>query len=457
MKTIKEALSVLTLPFELAPLQYADTEYLSAWTKVGLFYEVGCGKTVVSTLLAKMYDNEQNLVIVPPILIAQWEKWLKETDPEVDVQRYYGPGRALSPCKWLVTSQAIFRNDFTQILAWAGHATTTVIVDEAQALKNIKSVLYKRVKALSLTHCIIFLTGTPTSKPADAYSYISIKTPKVYRSFGHFENMHVTKKDIFGTVTEWQDLETINENLYLQSVKRTKEEVFGNVVAPPVHQIIDYELSKDHLALYQELVENLLLKLPNDQKIDATTPQKLYHAAGQIVCNLGYFCGDDTQVSAAIDLVDQIIEQTDCLNVKATKLIIYSNYIRTNDLLLQKLGKIAVGAYSKVNSQKSIASFMEDSACRILVAHYLSAGVGLNPQGVCNVTLFLEPSTVPMQIRQAAGRVDRIGQKKIPTLFYGRAKGTVQGYLLDNLLKNDDLVAVVEDKTALRKQLLGLT
>ena len=99
---------------------------------------------------------------------------------------------------------------------------------------------------------------------------------------------------------------------------------------------------------------------------------------------------------------------------------------------------------------------MYDPETRFMVAQPKSVGVGLNLQHVCSEMLFLEMSTVPMDARQAFGRVDRPGQRVRPTIRLARAIGTVQMQLFDNLLKNDDLVSQVErTPTSLRQELLG--
>jgi hypothetical protein len=99
---------------------------------------------------------------------------------------------------------------------------------------------------------------------------------------------------------------------------------------------------------------------------------------------------------------------------------------------------------------------MDDPATRVLVGHYKSVGAGLNPQHVCWEALFMELSTEPLAMRQAIGRIDRVGQRHTPRMKFAVAEGTVQRHLLNNLLKNDDLLTRVEPtKKAIRAMLLG--
>lgn len=302
------------------------------------------------------------------------------------------------------------------------------------------------------------LTGTPVNKPVDAYAYIKLLTPGVYRSLAHFENVHVEERDFFKRPIKFQGLDEIKKALQLQSVSRTKLELHGYNLQP-LYPDCSYELSPQHMKLYEKLVDEQLLIFDDGSKIDATSVQRLRHALQQVVVNYDFFSNDETNKSAAYDLIDQTVEQTDCANVNRSKLIIWTKYKRTSRSVLQycnKLGVKSVAAYSEADSEKSINDFMDDPATRLLVAQYQSAGAGLNPQKVCSEALYLELDTVPMYIRQSLGRLDRTGQTVPPTMRFAIAKNTVQEGLYRDLLKNDDMVQAVEpSKKSVREMLMG--
>jgi hypothetical protein len=247
----------------------------------------------------------------------------------------------------------------------------------------------------------------------------------------------------------------------LQSVKRTKEEVFKGVLNPPEYITIPYQLAPKHKKLYDQLVDECLLELEvSGQKIDGTTPQRLYHLVQQIIVNWSMFSENANDIPRAMELVSQTIEETNCMSVGSSKLIIWTYYVPSTKYVFEKLhsiyGKAVVAAYSGANSPASVKRFMEDPTCRIGVFNPLSVGIGLNAMNVCWEALFLEFTTVPMHIRQAIGRVDRMGQKHIPNIRFAVAEGTIQKKLLDNLFKNDDAVSIVErNKETLRAALLG--
>ena len=446
--------------YNLAPLQYADLERSVLWDRVKWFYKVGVGKTVCSTVQAWMVGHHCHLVVVPPILIPQWAAWLRRVDSD-SVLEYRGNPRQRAAMKlkgwrWIILSHAIFRDDFERLYKELYKEHPHILLDEAHAIKNPQSVLYKRINTLSSGGNLQLLTGTPTSKPTDAYSYIKLVTPEIYRGYTHFENLHVGERDFFGNILEYQNLPLLKDNLMIQALKRTKEEMFPGVTQAR-YQIEEYDLAPKHLKLYNQLAEEQLLKLDDGSKIDATTAVRLYHALQQIIVNFDFYSGNNEARAAAYDLIDQTIEETECMKPGNSKLIIWTYYKLTSRSVLGYLEDLrAVGAYSEVNSAASVQQFLENPRCRILVAQPRSAGLGLEPQHVCWENLFLEHSTVPLEFEQSCGRTDRKGQKHMPTMRVAVARNTIQIPLHQRLLRNGDLVKETEgSRESIREAIYG--
>lgn len=450
------------LPYEPVPLQRADMEDAIIAERFGFFYEVGGGKTLCSTMVAQAWGEDHTIVCAPPILLDQWERWLHKINQK-DTSIFRGPKRTpeMLNHRWVMMSHAIFRDSADTILRFYTGKELSLIVDEAQFIKNPRSKLFKTAyKLIQPDRRALLLTGTPTSKPEDTYAYMRVKTPKIYRSFGHWENMHVGERNIFGAIESYRDLDMLAENFAINSVKRTKKELFGYDLKP-IYDPIPYRLSPAHQKLYVKLAEEQLLLLPNNEKIDATTAQKLRHALQQIVVNFGKFTGNPDDRSAALDLLDSVIEQVDPMDKSKSKLVIWTYYQSSSKLitayLKEKFGDRAVAAaYGGVNSQKGVDSIMFDDECRFGVFQAMSVGAGLELQHVCSENLFIEMSTVPMHMIQACGRTSRPGQKTRPTMRFGQAIGTIQIQLFQDLLNNDDLVTRVErTASSLRQEIFG--
>jgi SNF2 family DNA or RNA helicase len=452
----------LKLPFKPVPLQLTDAMEAYYGDRFALLYAVGGGKTLVSTLVSLLWEEPHTLIVCPPILLPQWEAWLHSIK-EMDTSIYSGPKRTVSMLdhRWVIMSHAIFRDSSVNIQKFYKGRVANIIIDEAQSLKNARSVLFKSVNQfIAPDRRILLLTATPTSKPEDSYSYMKIKTPQIYRSFGQWKNIHVESEDIFGTYTGYKNLDLLAENFAICSATRDKKELFGDDLGA-VYQPMLYDLSPAHLKLYYRLAEEQLLLLPDGNKIDATTSQRLYHALQQIVINFAKFSGKETDKSAGLDLLDEVISQVDPMDKGKSKFIVWTYYRSTSRLVTEYLRnqfgeQAVVAAYGEVNSAKSVQSIMFDDNCRILVAQPSSVGVGLNLQHNTSECLFLEQSTTPMQTIQSVGRIARTGQKIKPTIRFAQARGTIQLKLFQDLLNKADLVAQVERvRTSLRDEIFG--
>jgi SNF2 family DNA or RNA helicase len=446
--------------FDLSPFQIEDVEQFVKWGRCANFYEVGGGKTVVSTIKSLMTNNAHTIVIVPPILIPPWVRWLKSLGQ--DVCQYDGTPakrKALKPNqhRWVVMSHSIFRQELPTLHKSFTQATE-LIVDEAHAVKNVGSKLFQAVKLFSQNGDLQLLTGTPTNAPLDAYAYIDLLSPGVYRNHSHFTMVHVKAVDLWDRPTGYRGLEELSHNLHLKAITRTKEQVHGYDLKP-LYPDGSYTLDKRHYALYTKMVDECLLHYPDGTVLDLTSVNKLRHALQRAIINWGMYAQEEGCRPAGFDLIDQTLDELDITNKNKSKLLVWVNYKDSNKAItdyINSKGIKTVAAYSETNSRKAVDAFMDDPATRVLVGHYKSVGAGLNPQHVCWEALFMELSTEPLAMRQAIGRIDRVGQRHTPRMKFAVAEGTVQRHLLNNLLKNDDLLTRVEPtKKAIRAMLLG--
>lgn len=460
-KSIEEALASMDLPFTPAELQLVDALEIKVSGRYLLAYDVGSGKTFVSTLVALCWDKPVTLIVMPHILLNQWKKWLQKINQH-DIGIFYGPKRSVNDLhhKWVLTSHNIFRDSYDDIAKEYRSTDLAVLLDEAQVIKNPKSVTFKCInKLVQPDRNLIMMTATPKSKLEDTYTYCKLKTPNLYRSWGHWQNLHVAEVDHFGAIKAYQNEELLAVNFNLKTVKRTKKELFGHTLEP-IYQEYPYELDTKHYKLYTKLAEEQLLLLPDGSKVDATSAQLLRQKLQQIVCNHSNFSGNPDDKSKIYDVIDEVISETDPFDKSKSKLVIWCWYKLTSKALTMylqsKYGKEAVAlAYGGVDSAKGVDQIMNNDACRLAVFHPASVGAGLELQYVCSEVLFIEMSTSPIYTRQAIGRVDRPSQKVRPTIRFAQAQGTIQPKLFNDLLANDDAVSAVSTIQSLRDQIFG--
>ena len=462
--TLDQALEKCQLPFTLFGWQVQDIEAAMPHDKFALFEPVGAGKTVMATIISLMWNDPTVIVLVPPVLITQWCKWLNSLPGSGGAIAFREPPRIrhqlpIEKYKFIVMSMNIFRDDLELLLRNYEQQSVTVVVDEAQSIKASGSKSFQAVKAFSLGRRLLLMTGTEMSSPRDAYSYIKLKTPSTYRSLTHFENIHVTEYDFFDQPKQWQGLDVIASNLYLQSAKRTKEEIHKHLPRANYARWT-YDLTPAHKKLYDKLMEEMLLELPAGGKIDATTASALYNASQQIVCNWSAYAGKEGLRPAAFDVLDETFKEIELGKVGSSKLVVWCWFKKTTEAVRDYVNSLYPGAvavaYSKSDSVKAITRFKDDSECLVLVAQPGSAGAGTDGmQKVCWECLYLEAPTRTIPFTQSAGRIDREGQKFNPTIRVAMAAGTVQEDLFRKLLANDALVMEVQSERSLRAAIFG--
>ena len=456
------ALSHYTLPFELKPFQVEVVNDLGPLTEQGHYPEMSCGKSAMATVVAlfrKLYYQERCVVIMPPILLKQWETWLKSIKPCPSVVKYAGTPserKAMSlDADFVLVGVQIFKKEFDRFQTFFQDKQYVTIVDEATMISNIGTDNHEKVYDFTLGRPRLMLTGTPMNNPMDAYGLLKFVAPGLYRNFKHFERLHVLERDFFSTPIKFDNLDLLAKNMAVNAKRILLADVYDQM--PKVtYTPLNYDLDPKHLRLYRKLAEEELLKLPDGGKIDATQATKLVHALGQIVANWGHFAGDPSLEANIIDLIKEILAE-----LGNGKLLIFAHYRMTVALLAEKLAKYGVVTVNSEVTQKqkenNLERFKTDPKCRVMVAQVKSAGYGLDGlQFCCNHVLYAEPCTSPRDFGQSVARLVRLGQTKPVQVYMAIAAGTLQARSFENLLKKDEIVnKVIRNVADLRDMIFG--
>mgnify|MGYP001791861830 CR=1 FL=1 len=243
-RTLAEVLKEHPLPFALRHSredfldQYEAVESLIDYPRAGLYAEVGTGKTAMGTCLALCWNAEVNVLIMPPILLKQWDRWLKSVGNIGSILIYRGTpaerkAMKLVGHKWVMMSIGILKRDFARIKKELGPKKKSVLVDEATSVKNSASQNHKAVAELAEDQNLALLTGTPLSTPHDAYGYVKLISPGVSRSKGQFDKLHVEALDHFGKVVKWTHLDRMQQHPRLPRIRLLKDPVLAGLDHPP--------------------------------------------------------------------------------------------------------------------------------------------------------------------------------------------------------------------------------
>jgi SNF2 family DNA or RNA helicase len=440
------------LPYPLYKFQREAVDESAERERTGLYFDVGTGKSCTATAIAlykKITEGKMTLVVMPPILITMWSRWLAKI-PGIACLEYRGSPKkraemSLQGYDFILMSMQIFKKDYDHLTTQLRKRDKLLIVDEATAIKNVESDNHLAVAHLATVWEaeLLLLTGTPLSTPIDAYAYIKLIAPGSYRTLQHFENVHVESRDIFDKITEWRHLDLIAENMRKNSIRVLREDVLKDL--PPVtHTPLVYELSSRHYALYKKLATEELLEMEAGGKIDATNVSALFHALQQIILNPEVFSEESSYSATGIEMLDEIMDE-----LGDKKLVIFTNYRMTNVKLEKHTakkygGRTIYGGTSNTEQQEALDEFVNNPACRTLTLQVQAGGMGIdNLQTVCSDMLFMEFPTIPSWYHQAVARLHRNGQRMPVNVRVAIAEGTTQPTRFHQLMDNDQLVNTV--------------
>lgn len=464
----EQVLETYQIPFMLRVDQCETIDEVCRWDRCGLYLPVGAGKTVVSTLVALyagLHDMiDQIIVLCPPILLRQWANWMETFKPQgLECLLYKGtPAKRkelpLGKPDVIITTPGMFKNDFERFMGTFGDRKVYLIVDEATCVRQVGTLTHKAVRDFMETgqKMLSLLTGTTISAPYQAYGYIKLINPTIYRDYRHFTLCHITALDKYKTPCTYQHLDILEKNMKIQTVRREAADIMD---LPEVNYVpVVYDLEPAHMRLYNKVVEEMLVTLPDGTILDGLTPQRMRMTAQRVILMPCEFGGEKIK-PAGFELIDVMADE-----LGRGKFIIYSNFQSSNEAVFDYceaagLNPVIVYGGDRSSASKNLASlarFKEDPSCQVMAGNPGSCGVGVDGlQDICHAVLFLELPT-PANFLQAVGRIERQGQKTNCVVKIGVANRTIQVDMQRNSLKKEDLAQrVVPTKATLRRALMG--
>lgn len=443
-------------PFELREKQIGELDHLWGIPRAGLYWEPGVGKTAGSTHIA-LHTNIVNgrhqwIVLMPPILLEQWAQWLRSikdlrTGQYLTATIYAGTPKQRAGldlrADFILTSYGLLKNDFERLHSWFEGLNMGVLADEATAIKNTESDNHKALALLTEGRPLVLLTGTPVNKPGDAYAYVKLVAPGVYRNRRQFDRLHIGEVDEWGTVKEWANLDLLAENMKINTSRLLLRDARSDMKEPQ-YTPRPYRLAPEHIALYRRITEERLVEFTDGTEIDAISAGALRSALQQVIVNWGEFDENPSRKPAILDIIEGVLEE-----IGQRKLVIAAHFRRTNAYLLTELkqyGAVAVyGDVSKVHKAAAIQRFINDESCRVILLQPSSAGFGVDGlQHVCSDMLVVEAPTTPAPFQQVVARLDRDGQKDVVHVRIAIAQGTVQVGMFRSLLESDETANKVQ-------------
>jgi superfamily II DNA or RNA helicase len=405
--------------------------------------DMGLGKTIQAIgaveVLAKSAGVERILVIAPTAVKHQWKHEIERfSGRSVEVIEGLLPQRSAqfrSPSFYKITNYEVVHTDRELIDAWA---PDVIILDEAQRIKNWKTRRARAVKQLASEHAIV-LTGTPLENRLEELHSIvefvdQFHLGPLFR-FLH-EHQHV---DDTGRIIGYKNLSDIARTLEPILIRRTKDEVLKEL-PERVDQHLFVPMTDEQWKHHNEnekMVGEIVAKwkrrgflTEKEQRMLMVGLQNM-----RMSCNSTYLLDETTDHGMKVDefaaLAEDILEEPD------TKIVVFSQWLRTHKLLSARLDAMNCGhvfyhgGLSRKKRNDGIREFKENADARVFLSTD-AGGVGLNLQNA-SVVINMDQPWNPAVLEQRIARVHRLGQKDNVRVVNFVAQGTIEHGMLDVL------------------------
>jgi len=371
-------------------------------------------------------------------LVFNWVDEAKRFTPNLNVLILHGPGRAarfskISGADLVVTSYAVCRRDLKH---YAQVEFDTVVLDEAQHIKNRQTQNAKAVKRIQARHRLV-LTGTPLENSVgDLWSIFDFLMPGYLGSAADFQERYETPiaRNRSRVVQE-----RLSRRLQPFIRRRLKREV-ATELPDRLEQVCYCELSPEQKELYQRILEagrQKVLELNTAQGTGQGRMQVLTALLRlrQVCCDprlLTAKLGDPgPAVSGKVELFNELLEE---IIDGDHRVLVFSQFTQMLSLLRDQLEQDRIDfCYldgSTRNRAEVVGRFQRDPKVRLFLISLKAGGLGLNLTAADTVIHF-DPWWNPAVEAQATDRAHRIGQQRVVTSYKLITRGTVEEKILN--------------------------
>ena len=399
--------------------------------------DMGLGKTVqVLALLLSCRTPAKTtklpfLVVAPRSLIYNWIDEAQRFTPKLKVLQYIGPDRenlreTISDHDLVLTTYGTLRRDIAYL---ATVEFDTVILDEAQAIKNRDSQSAKASRLLNAQHRLA-LTGTPIENHlGELGSIFEYLNPTL---FGRLPRLDVLTES---RMPSKREIQLVAEGMRPFILRRTKKQVLPDL--PPKTELTLYcDLEEKQRELYDQLrahYQTNLMDQVESKGVGGSAFQVLEALLRlrQVACHPGLV--NEEWVEAGASKLDTLYSRVNEVLAEGHKLIIFSQFTKLLGFVkkgLEELGHQYAYLDGQTRNRGDVVDrFQNDPECNLFLISIKAGGTGLNLTAAGYVFL-LDPWWNPAVEAQAIDRAHRIGQTQPVFAYRLIARDTVEEKIL---------------------------
>jgi SNF2 family DNA or RNA helicase len=412
-------------------------EKLLANNKFILADDMGLGKTTSTVIASLESDVKKVLIVCPASLKINWKREIElYSDENVLIVEGKKWG---STFKYYIINYDILKNFHTTENTEDSDAYKIIlnegfdlaIVDEAHYISNSQAQRTKLLNdILAKIPKVWLLTGTPmTSRPINYFNLLKIVNSPLTLNWKSYVlryckgyQFRVGGRKIWNT-SGASNLDELREQTKAVVLRRMKTDILDlpeKIISP-----IWLELKNSFYD--DELSEFLRISKENRKKESLTVTLNRLMKLRQLIAI--------EKVDHTCELIDKVLEQ-------GRKVIVFTNFTMSLDMIYEKYGKKAVvldGRMSKDRRQQSVDRFQNEDKVKIFIGNIKAAGVGITLTAADTV-IFNDLSFVPADHSQAEDRAYRYGQKNSVLVYYPVFENTIEMTIYNILQKKKDII-----------------
>ncbi|MCF8371841.1 MAG: DEAD/DEAH box helicase [Bacteroidales bacterium] len=412
--------------------------------------DMGLGKTLQALgIMLKYATKGPSLVIAPSSVCHNWKKEIERFSPTLVPKALKNQNREsdlkeLGNFDVLIVSYGIIQSNPDLL---AQREWNTVVLDEAHAIKNAKSIRAKAVMKLSAEFKIL-TTGTPIQNHiGDLWSLFHFMNPGMLGSFEQFAKKYGQGNN--GELAR-QSKSALNRYISPFILRRNKNDVLDDL--PEKTEInLHISLSDEERAMYEVLRENAIAQI-NGLEGDGGSKHIQILAEitklRQMSCNPRLVAPDCNIPSSKLEALENLVD--DLIDARHQALV-FSQFTKHLAIIREMLDRKKIryqyldGSTPAKKREQEIEKFQNGESELFLIS-LKAGGVGLNLTAA-DYVIHMDPWWNPAVEDQASDRAHRIGQTRPVTIYRLIAENTIE----------EKIVKMHHDKRDLADKLLAGT
>jgi len=426
-----------TLQAELRNYQQEGFAWLTQLSKLGagacLADDMGLGKTLqaLAILLTRATDGPA-MVVAPTSVVGNWLQEAQRFAPSLNVIDFGDTATnrnslldSLNPFDVVIISYGLMSNAIEALekVSWQ-----TVVLDEAQAIKNANTQRARTAKKLNAAFRMI-TTGTPVQNNLlDLHSLFSFLNPALLGSEASF------RKRFAVPISRDQDSQAREQLQALVApflLRRHKRDVLKELPAR-TDVTLSIKLSKAEAALYEKLRQEALESLEQSAEKENQAKQKIIVLAyltklRRLCCNPKLIVPSWRGKMSKLDVISETLVD---IVASGHKALVFSQFVAHLKIVEKQLKSLSLkyqyldGSTTAKQRIQRVNAFQSGEGDVFLIS--LSAGgTGLNLTAA-DYVVHLDPWWNPAVEDQATDRAHRLGQIRPVTVLRMVTSGTIE-------------------------------